>query len=244
MNFTDFSHYLFVFAHPDDEVYTCAFVEQLTRAGKCVDVLYITSGDYQGLELGPVREKEVLASMRLLGVPATSVHFLRIPERQLMLRVGDAKAGVAALAQTLAVDCIVGHDYEGGHNGHDAVSFCTSHAATILHATLYVFPAYHGWPENRVWNAFAGEQKATETLSLTFTQQELQEKVIALHESQASFFDLLKRSADFESFSHREILRRIEHPIDYTQPPTTPIGYEFPGSKIRFEDFKEAVQQA
>lgn len=81
---TEFSDYLFILAHPDDEVYTCVFISELTKSGKNVHVVYVTSGDYAGAELGPVREKEVHESMSLVGVPKEHVHFLHIPERELM----------------------------------------------------------------------------------------------------------------------------------------------------------------
>ena len=35
----------------------------------------------------------------------------------------------------------------------------------------------------------------------------------------------------------REVLREVKELIDYTQPPTTPLGYEYPGSSIKFETF-------
>jgi len=146
-DFYQFSRYLFVFAHPDDEIYTCAFIQKLVSEGKNVDVLYVTSGDYQGPEVIEVREKEVQESMQLLNVSMTNVHFMRVPERQLMNRVNETHENLLAQVIKLAPDCIIGHDFEGGHNGHDAVSFCASRVADELHVPLYVFPAYHAWPE-------------------------------------------------------------------------------------------------
>lgn len=239
-DFSQFSRYLFVFAHPDDEIYTCAFIQKLVNEDKKVDVLYVTSGDYQGPEVIEVREKEVRESMRLLNVPMTNIHFMRIPERQLMNKVSETRKNLLAQVIKLAPDCIVGHDFEGGHNGHDAVSFCASRVAEELHISLYVFPAYHGWPEKRIWNQFASH-KATDTLTLTPDMQVLQDQVVATHASQAGFFNTIRQSSSNGLLSAREVLRLVSQPINYAEPPTTPVGYEYPGSKIRFEDFKTAI---
>jgi len=239
-DFYQFSHYLFVFAHPDDEIYTCAFINELVSRGKEVHVVYVTSGDYQGPEVIEVREKEVKESMQLLSVSWVNVHFMRVPERQLMGTVSETREKLLALATKLNPDCIVGHDFEGGHNGHDAVSFCISRVVEGLNIPLYVFPAYHGWPEKRIWNQFASHE-ATDILNLAPDTKELQDRVIAVHASQAGFFNTIRQSSSNELFSTREVLRLVTQPIDYMSPPTTPVGYEYPGSKLRFEDFKTAI---
>ncbi len=240
-DFFQFSRYLFIFAHPDDEIYTCAFIQKLVSDGKKVDILYVTSGDYQGPEMIEKREKEVQKSMQILTAPMTNVHFMRIPERQLMSRVNEVRDSMFAQSLSLNPDCIVTHDFEGGHNGHDGVSFCASRAADELHIPLYVFPAYHAWPEKRIWNQFVSPWEATNILTLSPEMKILQNRVIAAHATQAVFFDTIKQSSSHNLFSTREVLRLVSQPINYAEPPTTPVGYEYPGSKIRFEDFKTAI---
>ena len=239
--FFQHSRYLFVLAHPDDEIYTCAFIQQLVNDGKHVDMLFATSGDYQGPDMTRVREAEARASMQLLGVLMANVHFLRIPERQLMEHVTAVREQVLALATTVLSDCIVGHDFEGGHNGHDALSFCGSRVAEERHIPLYVFPAYHGRPEERLWNQLVSPRVATDTLTLSPAMQILQGRVMAAHASQTSFFDMVRRSTSYELFSTREIVRFVSEPINYSAPPTSPMGYEYAGSALRFEDFGTAI---
>ncbi|MFZ1720221.1 MAG: PIG-L family deacetylase [Candidatus Moraniibacteriota bacterium] len=235
-----FSKYLFILAHPDDEVYTSVFISELVAKGKRVDVLYITDGNYGGL--GEEREKEVFQSMDAIGVLRKSIHFLRIPEREFMKKVTEAQEKTLALAKELNPECVVSHDFEGGHNGHDAVSFCASSVARELNIPLYVFPTYHGWPEKRVWNRFVVGREATYTLTLDSNQKLLKEKVINAHKTQEGFWTLIRQSRDFDVFSSREVLRYIEKPIGYNEPPTNPIGYEYPGSKILFKDYISAIQ--
>jgi|GEM_PF-4077246 len=49
--FFDYANYLFIFAHPDDEIYTCVTISELIKKGKIVNIIYFTSGDYNGAEL-------------------------------------------------------------------------------------------------------------------------------------------------------------------------------------------------
>jgi len=235
------SRYLFVFAHPDDEIYSCAFIQQLIQKDKEVHVLYVTSGNYRGEEQGPVREAEALSSMEVVGAEKEKIHFLRIPERQLMNKVKELTKILAKATEKISPDCIITHDFEGGHNGHDAVSFITSKTALKYDIALYVFPAYHDWPEKRLWNQFVPGRKETDTLLLTNEMKSLQNQVIKCHQTQESFFQLVTESGSAKLFRNREVLRAIEEPIDYFQPPTTPVGYEYPGSSITFEDFKKLI---
>ena len=239
--FFQYSRYLFVLAHPDDEIYTCAFIHQLVNDGMHVDILFVTSGDYQGPDRTTVREEEARVSMRLLNVNLANLHFMRVPERQLMGQASAVRKRIRALAAAMGPDCIVGHDFEGGHNGHDALSFCTSRVAEELHIPLYVFPAYHGLPEERLWNQLVPHTEVTDTLRLSPAMQILQGRVMVAHASQSGFFDIVRRSSSYVAFTTREILRFVSEPINYGEPPTTPIGYEYPGSTLRFKDFKSAI---
>lgn len=240
-NFLHHKNYLFVLAHPDDEIYSCAFIQELIQNDKDVHVVYVTSGDYQGAEQGPIRETEALKSMSTLGVTEEKVHFLRIPERQLMSKVGDLLEILAKKCEGVSPDCIVTHDFEGGHNGHDAVSFVAAQAAAQYSLALYVFPAYHGWPEKRLYNQFVSPRQATDTLALTDKTKSLKNQIIDIHKSQTKFFQIIKDSSSFEALMSREVLREIKEPINYMQPPMTQLGYEYPGSSLRFEDFKSAI---
>ena len=240
-NFFEFSRYLFIFAHPDDEVYTCAFIQKLVEQKKRVDVIYVTSGDYQSPATGKIREAEVREAMRILTVPDGSITFMRVPERQLMGKVNEVCINILARTAELPPDCVISHDFEGGHNGHDAVGFCASYVAEKIHSSLYVFPAYYAWPEKRLWNQFVPPREATDTLILSSEMKILQKRVISAHASQKGYFDAIKQSGSNNLFSKREVLRLVEQPINYLEPPTTPVGYEYPGSNLRFKDFQIAI---
>lgn len=242
MKFEQPTNYLFIFCHPDDEVYTVNIIKTLTDAGKRVDFVYVTSGDYAGPDFGPKRELEATKSAEALGVHQSHVYFLRFPERELLSRANEAREAVHEIVQSLSPECIVSHDYEGGHNLHDFVSYCTYTASKKTGADLWVFPAYHGQPASRLWNQFIPGRKADFTLEVDQASQ-LKRRVIEAHATQKDFFDLILHSTSKEPFLSREVLRFMES-VDFTKRPTDPLGYEFAGSPVKFSDFAAAVKSS
>ena len=84
---------LFVFAHPDDEVFVAPVLARAARKGQPVTVVFATSGDQgpgvttmeRGAALAELREGEARCSMQALGDPET-----------IFLRLGDGTLGVNA----------------------------------------------------------------------------------------------------------------------------------------------------
>ena len=237
-----YSRYLFVFAHPDDEMYVCVLMSELCKQGKQVQVLYITSGDYSGPEYAWERKREVLASMWYIWVSPEYVHFLGVSERTLMDQATEARNAMLAYVQEMQPDCIVGHDFEGGHNAHDLSSFLSGVVARERGIPFFAFPAYHGWPESRRYNTFINGRVADYELVFTEVQKELQAKVISAHRTQEKFVHTLITSRDAHLFGSREVLRKIPDTTDYTIAPDHPVGYEYPGSKLRFKDFASMIR--
>ena len=237
----NFSHYVVLLAHPDDEIYICNLIASLVHSEKVVDVIYVTSGDYHGEEVGRLREQEAFESMRLIGIQEDRIHFLRAPERELISRLKEVLSLTLDKIQTLRPDCIISHDFEGGHNHHDTTSFYASKISEQLNIPLYVFPAYYGWPEYRLFNQFVDPSKVTYTNGLDASQKDFKIKVMSAHKSQwGGFMEAIEQSKD-QLFFEREVLRLVDSPIDYTQEPTNPVGYESPGSNVHFSDFKRTI---
>ena len=67
-----------VFApHPDDEaLFASGIIYQARQSGKTVKVVVATNGDCEDPTIGHTRERETIAAMALLGVPASDVIFL------------------------------------------------------------------------------------------------------------------------------------------------------------------------
>ena len=138
---------------------------------------------------------------------------------------------------------MVGHDFEGGHNGNDLMSYCTSRVAADRNVPLFVFPAYHGWPEERLYNQFVPGQTETYIYPLDEEGTALKQQIIHTHASQERFFTEILESSSAQLMLSREILREVSEPIDYTKPPTDPVGYEYPGSSLTFASFVEVINR-
>ena len=117
---------LLVTAHPDDE---CMFfvptLEELLHDGVEINVLCLSTGDYEGL--GAVRARELRASCALLGLPDERVRCIDDPQLQDGPANAWPPAKVAALVHAhlhaLGVSRVVTFDGHGvsGHPNHVAV---------------------------------------------------------------------------------------------------------------------------
>lgn len=237
------SKYLFLFTHPDEETYTSALIGGLIKKGKQICIIYATSGDYYGL--GDIREGELTKSLELIGVPLENVHLLSIPEKELLDSIYAVVSRSIEIAKEFQPDCVIGQDYEGGHNGHDAVSFCAQEVARKLEIkNNFVFPVYHGIPANRKGARFKPGRKNIITIPLIIKESDLKRQIVEIHASQADYFNgLQKASPDyFELLFSREVYFKVEEPIDFTKRPMEEIGYEFSG-KFTFGDFRESIEK-
>ncbi|HVF09480.1 MAG TPA: PIG-L family deacetylase [Abditibacteriaceae bacterium] len=234
-------NYLFVFAHPDDEVYCCGLMSRLVAAGKTMTAIFLTSGDAGGN--AHVREQEVAASMQGIGISETQTYLLRIPEKAVLGSLGQITSRLAELFAAIGPDCVVGMDYEGGHEVHDAASYATSYCLADYAAAHYVFPLYHNENGQRVAGGFLPSRKATDTILLTDHESDIKIRVLEAHRGQIGhFLHLQKRNPEyFKTILCHEIFRKIESPIDYKARPWTEIGYESHRNGFKFADFQDAI---
>lgn len=236
-----YSDYLFIFAHPDDEVPCCGFMHQLVRSGKRVVVVYATSGD-AGVHTS-VREQEASESLSAIGIPKQHAFLLRIPESKLLQRLPEALDRLTHIRDQVQPRCIISLDYEGGHEGHDAVSFLASQAARDARLPLYVYPAYYGPRGRRVANKFLPGRKTTEVIKLNDSDVDIKIKVFEAHRGQiGTFLHHQRQNPDYFRLAfEREIFRQISKPIDYRKKPASEVGYEFHRNGFTFSDFLKAV---
>jgi LmbE family N-acetylglucosaminyl deacetylase len=221
-------------------MWTAATINSLVEQEKQVDLIYVTSGDYHGPLTGLQRETEIVKAAKILGVTASALHLLRFSEKKLVNVADEAMAKLEETIHTVDADCVVTHDYEGGHTVHDIASFMTSESISAKDRSMWVFPSYHRQPTNRVWNEFVPGRATDYVLSLERTQQQLKKNVFEAHESQAVFFEKLRASGAYEKLFRREVLR-VADEIRYDLPPTLPLGYDFTGSPVSFTDFERAM---
>ena len=106
--------------HPDDEALACSIIlQQAVRAGAAIRVVYVTDGDnnpwpQRALERrwrlsasdrkrwGKLRRSEALAALRVLGIDASDVQFLALPDQGLTdLLLHDCNGALARLSQVI-----------------------------------------------------------------------------------------------------------------------------------------------
>ncbi len=236
------SSYLFLFAHPDDDVYCCVLMRRLIEEKKRVDALYLTSGDAGGRK--SEREGEVFCALKQMGMVKENVRFLQIPELELSNTLHRAVSSVLHTMKICGTDCIVGHDYEGGHEAHDLASFCASEIGRLGRIEAhFVFPVYHGSPNKRIGARFKAGREAHVTLPLEKRDRELKQRVLACYGSQREHFESLGCSGSdyFDLLFSRELYFGISEPIDYSVRPTNVVGYEFHRNGFTFDLFQSAL---
>lgn len=143
---------LFVFAHPDDECFASIALGKLLRKKRDVHCVWATSGQARGGM--DVREKELHASLNLLGASQEKAVLLRLPNRGLLPLLDSGAAKLGEIIAQHKADTVVVPAYEGGHIDHDAVNFMAWHALThhldrTPQPKLLEFPLY-----NRTGNLF------------------------------------------------------------------------------------------
>ena len=192
-----------------------------------------------------MREQEVCRSMSVIGVSSENVHFLRIPERRVLDQLDLIVRGIIALAQRYSLDCVVGQDYEGGHEAHDAISFCASEIVRLLRIqNHFVFPLYHGKPQERKGARFKPSRVNIISLLLSSSEKLLKERVLPCRDCLQLHFDGLTRSAEdyYALLLEREVYYRVKILIVYTERPLAEVGYEFHRNGFTFADFLKAIE--
>jgi LmbE family N-acetylglucosaminyl deacetylase len=144
--------YLFLFAHPDDDVLICGTMKMLIDEGAEVHGAWLGSGDFLGQE--QTRRAERSRAAKIMGLKEPRMHVLGVPDMHIVTDLEQAAVKVTALFARLKPDIVFVPAYEGGHPHHDAVNFLAYEASrrTGLKPKLFEFPlynatgpAYHWW---------------------------------------------------------------------------------------------------
>ena len=127
---------LFLFAHPDDEIFSAGTMRRLLNNNADVHGLWVTSGDARSN--AKVRESELRAGLQILGVKDSRIHLLRLPNRGLLPILDHAIERVAGVLQEIMPDKIFVTAYEGGHIDHDAVNFIAYEGLNNSHFDIFL----------------------------------------------------------------------------------------------------------
>ena len=154
----DLGTILSVWAHPDDETYSCAgLMAAAVRAGRRVVCVTATRGELgstdpdqwpPGPPLADVRTAELSACLDVLGV--TEHHWLDYPDGGCAdVDADEAVARIRAIAEEVQPDTVLTFGPDGGtyHPDHIAVSRWTTAALTDLPAALHYASVTPQWQE-------------------------------------------------------------------------------------------------
>jgi len=151
MNLLPDAKYVFLFAHPDDDVLIAGTMKSLLQKSAEVHAAWVTSGDYFGT--GKRREAELLEAATILGLPDDRRHLLRVPDLHLLSLLGDAAERVAKVFSRINPDFIFVTAFEGGHPDHDAANFLVYEGCRRagIRPSLFEFPLYNGTGSWKHW---------------------------------------------------------------------------------------------
>lgn len=179
--------------HPDDETLGAGgLIRQAMDAGQMVDVIVLTDGAgshthskmYPPERLVALRKQEVLEAAALLGLPATNLHHLDLPDAAAPKTGPDFEAAVerivAVMTRRGARSLFVtwGHDPHCDHE--TAAAMANTAIARVANARLWAYPIW-GWhldPETELPGAPRGNRIAIAN------QQAVKARAIAAHASQ------------------------------------------------------------
>ncbi|HEV7254289.1 MAG TPA: PIG-L family deacetylase [Mesorhizobium sp.] len=187
-----------VVAHPDDE--TIGFGGQLRRMRNSI-IVHVTDGSPRSgfdarahgfaapEDYAAARRRELEAAVSEVGVPASSLLSLGIPDQDAPRRIADIAKKLAALFGTRKPRFVLTHPFEGGHPDHDATAFGVWAACRLVARGGGMPPAviemasYHLGSEGAVWGRFAGDEPE---LVLTLGPEDLarKQRMFAAHRSQ------------------------------------------------------------
>lgn len=206
---------LFVFPHPDDDVFVGGTLSLLARAGARLDAAWITSGGFDGIDR--VREDEMRRAMDATGVERR--HLLRLPDGGLIGALPEACAMLHRLVAELRPRVVIGPAFEGGHADHDATSFALAEACRRAKRNVRVFeyPCYA--PDADAANglrlgAFPANAPGVRRVRLDKAAMRCKASMVDAYVSQKQVFELLGWRA-----SDEEYFRECPSDRDYRRPP-------------------------
>jgi len=192
---------LFVFPHPDDDVFVGGTLSLSVRAGVPVVAAWMTSGGYDGLDR--IREDEIRQAMDIVGVERR--HLLRLPDGGLVGALEEACARLQQLIGDIGPSAVVGPAFEGGHADHDATSFAVAEACRRAgsDASLFEYPCYA--PDAKAANglrlaAFPAHTVDVRRVELDEAATRCKQSMVEAYASQKQVFALLGWQLSREEF--------------------------------------------
>jgi LmbE family N-acetylglucosaminyl deacetylase len=156
--------------HPDDETLGCgATIMRKLDAGVAVQVIVISDGATwppwrPAAENIAVRQAELRASCRILGLPDDAVTHLSFPETELDRAGEDLVDAVAEAVRHHAPDEVFVTSEADPHADHAALARATARALAGRGVTLMAYPVWQ-WERPRSWARTVAAASPAQTVS-------------------------------------------------------------------------------
>ncbi len=242
--------YLFLFAHPDDDVLISGTMKMLIDRGAEVHGAWLGSGDFLGQ--GQTRRAERAKAAKIMGLKKSQMHILEIPDTHMLRDLQQAATKVTDLFSKVKPDIVFVTAFEGGHPDHDAANFLAYEASrrTGLSPKLFEFPLYNGTGPFYHWwwkiNDFPPGGPPALSIPLNRAAVDAKYRIMRTYSSQWMYMIPARlASSRTELLQHGEIFRPSPPNRDHAVPPHEGmLNYErwfncFMGTT--FDDFKKAV---
>lgn len=243
------SRFVFLFAHPDDDVFASGLMRMLIEKEVQLNCLWATSGGYLGGD--KVRETELLRAMNILGMPQSAIHLLKFPDLGLVAMMNQAAETLADYFRQFQPQVIVVNAFEGGHPDHDSVNFLAYEGCyrAGLRPAILEFPLYNGaGPARHWWWKINGFPHGDPSFSIPLSDQliEMKHQIMSVYSSQWMYMTPARLASPKEKLkSMGEPYRLCPEERDHALPPHPGIlNYERWFNffmRIGFIDFRNAV---
>ena len=189
--------WLVVAPHPDDETLGCGCtIARARQAGIPVHVVVVTDG---GGHPAHVTDKAMLIGLRrdeavnacgVLGVPASHVVFLGIPDGQAPAHVAVIARNLAEVIDRIDPECIFAPSPLDNHSDHRAVAAAVRDLVRREpgRAAVYEYPVWFWFPRYLLRAFLFGDFLRLRRIS-SGTCRDLKQRALACHASQAGAFD-------------------------------------------------------
>ncbi len=189
--------WLVVAPHPDDETLGCGCtIARARQAGIPVHVIIVTDG---GGHPAHVTDKAMLIGLRrdeavkacgVLGVPASHVVFLGVPDGQAPAHVAVITARLAEVIDRIDPECVFAPSHLDNHSDHRAVAAAVRDLVRRGpgRAAVYEYPVWFWFPRYLLRAFLFGDVLRLRRIS-SGTYRDLKQQALACHASQAGAFD-------------------------------------------------------
>lgn len=245
--------YLFVLAHPDDDVFISGHIQRFLADELEVHCVWLTSGGYMGGAMK--RERELFAVAEILGLRRSQIHLMRLADLGLIGLLETVIQYLIRLFEAVEPKAVYVNAFEGGHPDHDCASFAVFEARRRSGCSFEIleFPLYNGAGSFRQWrwqiNTFPNGDGIAQYLPLTFQEVATKHRTMRIYASQWMYMIPARLACSTKKMVREGEPKRLCHPDrDHTvKPHSGKLNYErwFNSfMRIKFSNYQEAVKRS